>query len=280
MLNNVIQHVDKAKYLVKLNSPAILTGLGMSGTVVTAYLTGRASFKAAHILESEKRKIRAQVRVRHMTNPRTEEIENEVNEEIEDKLSRSTKIGLIWKLYVPPTAACATTIACIFVGNRISSTRVAALTTAVGVSERAFKEYKEKVIEKLGDREDQKIRDAVAQDRVNKYPPSNQVMVGSSGDVLFMDELTGRYFHSTVETVKRAENQMNRELNNHLSVSLSEFHDELGLPPTKYTEDVGWNPTHQIKTYFSTVMTPDNRPCIVMGFENPPFLEYNSPWTT
>lgn len=281
MLTGVIQNVDKLKYLAKANSPAILTGLGISGTVITAYLTGRASFRAAEIIESEKRTIRASVRTRRMVSPESpSRVESEIADELDKRLSRTTKVGLVWKLYIPPVLVGTTTIACIVVGNRISSTRVAALTTAAGISERALREYKEKVIEKLGDRQDVKIRDEIAQDRVNKFPPSSQVMVGSSGDVLFMDELTGRYFHSTVENVKRAENDMNRHLNNHMSVGLSEFHDELGLPPTRYTEEVGWNPTHQIKTYFSTVMTPDNRPCIVMGFENPPFPDYTSPWKT
>lgn len=286
MLGNVIQHIDKVKYLVKANSPAILTGLGISGTIVTAYLTGRASFRAAAVLEHEKRLTRARYRIDHMSESTkgiefTTKLEKDADEYIQQTLTRSAKARLVWRLYIPPTAACVSTVTCIFMANKISSTRVAALTTAAGISERALKEYKEKVIEKLGERQDQKIRDEVAQDRVNKFPPSTEVMIGSSGDVLFMDELTGRYFHSTVENVKRAENDMNRELlNGSGGVSLSEFHDELGLPPTKYTEEVGWNPTHKIATYFSTVMTPDKRPCIVMGFEDPPFPDYNNLWTS
>lgn len=277
MLSGVIQHADKLKYLARANSPAILTGLGISGTVVTAYLTGRASFKAARLIENDKRLNRAHIRAANMISGSEETLE----EVVQDR-AFSTNAKLVWRCYIPPVVVGASTITCIFMGNRISSTRIAALTTAVGVSERALKEYKDKVIEKLGEKQDQKIKDDVAQDRVNKFPPSNEVMVGNSGDVLFMDELTGRYFHSTVETVKRAVNDMNRELLGGASpgVSLSEFFDELGLPPTKYTEEVGWNPDRQIKPYFTTVLTPDNRPCVVMGFEDPPFPDYNNTWTS
>src|SRR4051812_44744283 len=263
MLTTVLRHVDKAKYVVRINSPAILTGLGISGTVVTAYLTGRASFRAAEIIESEKRHIRARVRVEDLTHPNHPraniETEEEANRRIETTMTRSAKVKLVWRLYLPPTAVCLTTIGCIFAGNRISSTRVAALTTAAGVSERAFKEYKEKVIEKLGDRQDQKIRDEVAQDRVNNHPlGSREVILAGTGEVLCYDMITGRYFQSSVEEIKKAENSMNWELLNHsMSVSLSEFHDELGLPPTSYTESVGWNPTHKIKVLFSTVMSSD-----------------------
>lgn len=272
MLSGVIQNLDKAKYLVRANSPSILTGLGISGTVVTAVLTGRASYRAADLIEREKRQARALARVKTMSDQNAPLVEDVV-------LSRKTKVRLVWRLYIPPTTACAATVTCIFMANRISSGRIAALTTAATISERAFQEYKDKVVEKLGNKQDQKVRDDVAQDRVNKFPPSNEVLIGAAGDVLFMDELTGRYFHSTVETVKKAVNDMNRELLQDMGVSLSELQDELGLPPTKYTEEVGWNPTHQIKTYFSTVMTPDNRPCIVMGFEHPPFPEYRDRWS-
>ena len=55
-----------------------------------------------------------------------------------------------------------------------------------------------------------KIRDEIAQDRVNANPPnSREVLIAGTGEVLFFDMLTGRYFQSTMEDIKRAENKVN-----------------------------------------------------------------------
>ena len=50
MLQGLAPHVSKLKYLLNENSTTILTAVGVVGTVGTAYLTGRATFKAAEII--------------------------------------------------------------------------------------------------------------------------------------------------------------------------------------------------------------------------------------
>jgi len=51
MLTGVIKQVRYARFLVNENSTTVLTGLGAAGVVTTAYLTGRASFKAARLID-------------------------------------------------------------------------------------------------------------------------------------------------------------------------------------------------------------------------------------
>jgi Family of unknown function (DUF6353) len=257
MLTKVIQNVDKLKFLVKDNSPAILTGVGVGGTIATAYLTGRASFKAAELLEQEKPEV------------------EEDSIYLTPNLTLVQKVKIVWRLYIPPVGAGITTIASIIAANRISSKRMAALVVATGISERAFQEYKEKVLEKLGNRQEEKIRDELAQDRVRKHPVgSNEVIVTGTGNVLCYDQHTGRYFESSVEDIKRAENKVNFQLVHHMNASASEFYDAIGLPPTSYTDSVGWNSENRIEVTFSTVMSSDDRPCIAIDFVRHPTMEY------
>ena len=260
MLQGLAQHVGKIKPLLDAHSPTLLTAVGVSGTVVTSVLTGRATFKAADIILQEQ----------------IAKDENFEGADLKDTgLTKTEKVKLVWKLYIPPVVSGALTIASIITANKISSTKIAALTVAAGVSERAFQEYKDKVIEKLGEKQDEKIRDEVAQDRVNANPPrSGEVLIAGSGDVLCYDMLTGRYFHSTVEDLKRAENRINYELVHYMSASLSMFYEEIGLPPTPYTDSVGWNMNNHMEIKLSTVMSPDNRPCIAVDFSKPPIAEY------
>lgn len=253
----------KGKFLLNENSRTILTGVGVVGTISTAYLTGRATFKAARIIEEEKQNIE-----------RKAAIENG-GLETPQELTRWQKIKKVWHLYIPPAVSMATTITSIIVANKIASKKIAALGVAAGISERALQEYKAKVVEKLGERQDQKIRDEVAQERVNKHPMgSREVILAGTGEVLCFDMATGRYFQSTVEEIKRAENKINHTLNNFMSASASEFYDEIGLPATTYTDNVGWNANEHVEVEMSSVLSPDGRPCLAIDFKKPPFPDY------
>ena len=273
MLTGLASLVPKLKFLLNENSTTILTGMGVTGTVATAYLTGRATFKAAEILVTQELDSVAEERIRL-------EDKGEPFTEIETPmLTKMEKARLVWKLYILPAGVGLTTVASIITANRISSKRIAALVVASGVSERALAEYKAKVIDRLGAKEDQKTRDAIAQDRISNNPPTGQeVIFAGSGEVLCYDMLTGRYFNSTVEKIKSAENKINHDLVHFMSASLTDFYDELGLAPTTYTDSVGWNGVDAdlFKVVFTTTMSTDNRPCIAIDFERPPVPEYAS----
>jgi Family of unknown function (DUF6353) len=261
MLTGLIQQVNKAKFLLENHSTTILTGIGVGGTVATAVLTGRASFKAARIIEQEKLLFQDEVEAARL---------------IDAELSRTTKVKLVWKQYLPPVASGVVTVTAIVVANKISSKKIAALAVAGGISERALQEYKEKVVERLGAKQNEKLRDEIAQDRVSNAPiNSKEVILAGTGEVLCYDMLSGRYFQSTVEEIKRAENKVNFEIVQFMRASLSEFYDEIGLPPTPFTDSVGWNANNPIELALSTVMSPDGRPCIAVDFTRHPTHDYD-----
>lgn len=252
----------KAKFLLNDNSTTLLTSAAVVGTAGTAYLTGRATFKAARIIDAE------QI-------VRSEEQSSE-NSYGTRELSTPAKIRLVWRHYIPPFTVGVTTITCIIVANKIASKKIAALAVASGISERALQEYKSKVVQRLGQKEDQAIRDEIAQDRITQQPVhSGEVIVVGTGEVLFYDMTTGRYFQSTVEEVKKAVNKINHDLNNFMYASLSSFYDELGLPATTYSDSVGWNGNAQMDITLSTTLSSDNRPCIAIDFVPVPFVEYD-----
>lgn len=262
MFIGLAQKVRHVKFLVSDNSTAILTGMGVSGTIATAYLTGRASFKAAELLAYERYELE-------------KDRENGDVVVIKEQ-TKVSNVKLVWRLYIPPVAVGITTVTSIIVANKVSSKKIAALTIASGVSERALQEYKDKVIEKLGDRQDRAIRDEVAQDRINKNPVnSREVILAGTGEVLCYDMSSGRYFQSTIEEIKRAENRINYELIHFMSASLSMFYEEIGLAPTSFSDSVGWNTNNSIEVQFSTTMSSDGRPCIAIDFARQPVTDYN-----
>lgn len=251
----------KAAQLVSDNSAGILTGVGIMGTIGTAVLTGRASFKAAEILEQRRKSY--------------EEACALPGDPLYT-LTKKDKIITAAPLFIPPVLAGTATITAIFMANRMSAQKAAALAAAYGLSEGRFKEYREKVEEKLGVKKEGTIRDEIAQDRVTANAPSKEVIVLTSGEVLCMDMFTGRYFRSSVETIKRAENSINEDLFDQQYASLTDFYNLIGLEGTTFSDELGWNRaiTGLLEIKFSTAKTPDNEPCITMDFAKVPMTGY------
>ena len=216
------------KFIVD-NSPAILTAIGVTGALTTAYLTGRASFKASRILAEES-----------------------------PHLEPKEKFQLCWKLYIPAAGTAVLTVAAIITANRVGARRAAALASAFAITERAFDEYKSKVVEKLGSQKEEAIRAEIAQDRVTRTPPG-EIIVTGGGSVWCMDAISGRYFMSSVEEIRKAENLINYRVTHDMYASLSDLYEHLGLPATSISDEVGWNVDKLLEIKITGALTEDER---------------------
>lgn len=233
------------------NAPTLLTAFGVTGTLATAYLTGKATFKAAEIID--------------------EEVQRRVMLEIPEELpTTKEKVGLVWKCYLPPAISVVTTVGCIVAANTISMSRAAAMAAAMAVADRNMTEYKEKVREIFGDKKADDVRAQVSQDAVNKTPITT-VERARGGDTLCFDRWTNRYFTSDMQTIRATENDINRGLiRGHDPVAtLGDFYQALGLSSPKCAEDVGWNSERQMVLVFDSVIR-DDQPVLTMDFGVPP----------
>jgi hypothetical protein len=249
---------EGAQRFMKDNATTILTGTGVVGTVATAVLTAKASFAACEKLILE-------------------ETNYAVEHDGHGGFNTKDKIKVVWPLYIPPVAVGSATVASIVLANRMSAQRAAALAAAYGLAESRLQEYRGKVLEKVTGPKGIAIDDEVAQDRVNRNPPEGQVIILAGGEVLCYDMYTDRYFRSTVEAIRKAENDINGELFHHQYASLSSFYEKVGLPPTSFSDEVGWNQatTGPVELRFSTVKSPDEKPCIAFDFIVPPRPDYS-----
>jgi hypothetical protein len=237
------------------NSPALLTGIGVAGVVTTVFLTAKASFRAAQILR---------------------DVETKKIEETGELLEPKEMLELTWKVYIPPATAAVMTVAAIIFASRIGARRAAAMTAAYALSEKLFDEYRDKIVEKMGEKKEEAARDELAQERVTANPPNDDIVSMVTGiSVLCMDAYTGRYFISDMETIKAAVNEINyRILNGEMYISLTEFYESIGLDATSMSGDVGWNVDKLLDVKFSSTLTPKNHPCLVMDFRTMPVRYY------
>jgi len=258
---------QKAGEFAKENATLMLTAGGVVGTVATAVLTGRAGFKAAQIIEAEKAKRFVDVAV-EKTDPTTDEVQAEIT------FSTKDKVMVVWPQFVPPVITGTATVAAIIMSHRMSSAKIAGLAAAYGLAERNFSEYKEKVAERITGPKKKAIEDELAQDAVDRTPGGDKVVV-VEGEVLCLDKPSGRYFHSTMETIRQAVNTTNAEVFNHGFALLSFFYTELGLEETTWSEEVGFNAENLLELTFTTATAPGNRPCLVFDFVRLPKADYD-----
>lgn len=250
---NLSSLTSKTSKIVSDNSPAILTAIGVSGLVATAYLTGKASFKAAEIISYDVG-----------ANPKWAD---------EDPKTKDL-FDLVWKLYIPAFGVGSMSVVAIVFANRIGTRRTAAMTAAYAITERAYSEYKDKVVETIGVNKEKKVRDEVAQDRVNALPKDQTIIVTGGGDQIFMDAYSGRTFMSTMEDVKQAQNKLNHEVLNQGYASLSDLYAHIGLSPTRFSDDVGWNSDKLMDMTFHTTFTDDMKSCVVVDFNVAPVRDF------
>lgn len=237
------KHFEK---IVADNSPLILTAVGVAGTVSTAFLTGKASIKANDILRSEP------------------ELDTFVK-----------KVKRVWTCYIPPVVSGLFTTTAIILANRIGTRRAAAMAAAYSISEKMFSEYKDHVIDTFGAKNEELVRMDVAQDRIYKNPlSSNEVVIIGTGKVLCYDEISGRYFESDMETLRRVQNDINQEVLQYMYSSLHDMYNKLGLPTTPYSTEIGWTMDSMLEFKFSTCLSEDNRPCISVGYSTYPVRDH------
>jgi hypothetical protein len=248
----------RVQTLIQENAPTLLTAGGVVGTVATAVLAWRGGTKYSEFLTD-------QVEARML-------IASRENQDMEP-FTRIEKIQMAVPHLAPPVLTGSTTVAAIIMANRMSAQKAAALAAMYGLAEGRLTEYKEKVAERLTPAKEQKIQDELAQERVNNTPGSNQIVV-IEGEVLCFDSPTGRYFRSTMEHIMRAVNATNAEILHADHVRASFFYEELGLPATTWTDEVGWNSDRLLELAISTVLSPDERPCIAIDFKTLPKIDY------
>lgn len=251
-LNAAKVFANTKKSLAK-HSPEILTGIGIAGMVTTTILAVKATPKAMMLIE-EKKKV-AEV----------------------DKLAPVDVVKTTWKCYIPAAVTGIAATACLIGSTKVSVRRHAALATAYKLSETAMNEYKDKVVEMVGEKKEKVIKEKVAEEKLIQNPVTKtEVIVTNEGTSLCYDYSSGRYFESSIAKIKDAQIAINERLLHSIcgSVSLNDFYDELGLDHIDIGEILGWNTDELVDIHFGYAPANDGRPCITISHNNPPKYDY------
>lgn len=248
-LATIAQNIQIA---MKKHSPEILTGIGIAGMITTTVMAVRATPKALILIEEKK------------------------NDENTDRLTPVETVKAAWTCYIPAAVTGVMSVVCLVGASSVNARRNAALATAYTLSESALKGYQEKVIETIGEKKEQVIKDSIAKDKLDQNPVGKrEVIITEKGNTLCYDAVSGRYFRSDIDIIKKAVNEINRNMLTDMHVSLNDFYYEIGLDNTKLGDDLGWNVDDGlIELSFSSQLATDGTPCLVMDYQVAPKYEF------
>lgn len=252
------------KQIVK-HLPSILTAVGTAGVVGAIILTAKKTPDAKKDLDEAKDEWDA--------------IEDKEKRVKADYIFKLVRIGAkhYWVVIAVATGA----IVCFWAANHINLKRLMKATTALGLATKSTKELTEKVKELDGEKHLQKIMDEIDGDRVRENPPvKEQIYDTGLGMHMVYEPISGRYFYSNIERVKKAVIICRDYLQNDGYISLNDWYNELGLGTTE--QNLCWTADSKSEVLefdvtFSSQVTPDGAPVLVIRYSTNPTIE-NRDW--
>lgn len=252
---NVSEFIKTTKHMISRKSPEILTGIGIAGMITTAVLAVKQTPKALKLIELKK---------------------EQLNLKPEDKLTVKETVAAAWKPYVPPVVTGVVSISCLIGANSVNLRRNAALSAAYHLSEAAMVEYKDKVIETIGKNKEKTIRDKVDKAALEKNPPVNsEIIVTGDGDTMCFDRHSGQYFKTSIDKLKKIENELNAMLLRQDYVSLNDFYDMMGYNHTELGDELGWNVAKGLIEFSFSSQLYKDKPCLVLNYSVAPQHDYD-----
>jgi len=200
----------------KHNSASILTGFGVVGVIATAVSVAKATPLALDILE-EQQEIVMEKEMRHLT-------------KFEEALC-------VLPSYIPSIALGLATITCIISSNHISKQKQAMLTSAYALLNEQYGEYRNKVTQIFGADGEAKVREEIAKDHYTK----DQLQEELSDVKLYYDPFSQQYLEKSTAEMQQAIYELNRMYALTGEMTLNNFYEFIGMPPTEVGHILGWS---------------------------------------
>lgn len=212
--------VNKSKLYLQKHASTILTLLGSAGVVLTTVTAVRATPKAMRLLE-------------------------EATDEKGEELTNLEVVQTAGKVYIPTMLIGSTTIACIFGANIFNKRSQAVIASAYALLNESYDKYRSTVRTIYGEDTDDAIIARMVEDTEDVYISSDGFRLytpdeDESDKILFYDDMSKRYFNSTMANVINAQYHINRNLTLKGEVSLNEFYEFLGLESVEKGDILGW----------------------------------------
>ena len=243
----MINKTTGAKAFLSKNSTTILTGVSIAGVCSTVIFAVKATPKALQLIE-------------------------ETESETKRQLTKKEVVKATWKCYIPSAVMGCITIGCIVSVNKIGLKRKVALTGLYSIAEKTISEYQDVLVENIGKKKADAIKDEVTTNVIKKsQPKSSEVIIASKGETLFYETVTGRYFKSDIEMVRRTINELNKDMMSNMTMTLNELFYNLNLDPTSVGDELGWViDDGLLEISLTSHLDSNDAPCVAINYDRTP----------
>lgn len=248
------------KYKIKEHESLILLTIGVSGFLGAVVEAVRETPKALKMIEDEKRRMN----------------DNLHEEEKVQSLPTKDVLRVTWKNYVPTAILIGLSATCLILAYSSDQKKKAAIVTACALSETTLQEFKDKILEMKGDKKSSEVFDSIAQDKMKEKPvETSEVYLTGKGETLCYDVISGRYFKSDIEKLRKIENEINKVMLYEGYVSLNDLYEMIGLDCIEIGEILGWRMEDDyIHMKFTSQLATDGTPCLVIDYQNGPKYDF------
>ena len=250
LLQTITKTGGKLILQIQKHSPEILMAVGIAGfggCVITACAN---TIKCKDELEEKKEELAA-------VRERKDDFESEREYNREITAIHAQRLGIVVKSYAAPAIIGALAVSCVLYSHNIMAKRNAALMAAYAAVDKAFKEYRKRVKDELGEDKDHEflygMKKAKKLDMIEIDENGNEITKKADGVVIdpnlysqyavFFDEASPCWQKSAEYNksfLVNVQNTMNDTLHARGHVFLNEVYDAIGVPRTQAGAVVGW----------------------------------------
>lgn len=228
---------------VQKHSPTILFGAGIVGVVGTVILASRATLRLSDLVDE------ASATIEKINVADNENEEYTPESAVKDKGVVYVKTAIeVSKLYAPALILGVVSVSCLAGSHNILTRRNAALGAAYAGMEKAFKEYRGRVVDEIGAEKEAKIFQPT--EEVDAITPEGKKVkvavptgVGGSPYKKLFDESNANWNKENEYNflfIQAQQNMANDLLTAKGYVFLNDVYEALGIPRTKAGQIVGW----------------------------------------
>ncbi len=236
---NIKRMYHKVVFEGKKHSPELLLAAGIlagAGAIIAAV---KATTKAEAVLDKH--------------TERMEEVDTESKKEV--VLAYAATGAEFAKLYAPAFALEVVSVTAVLASYKVLHARNVALASAYAIMDKAFKQYRSRVVEELGTTADEKFMYGKKEETVTKKitdengktkTVKEKVLTGGEPSMYdkFYDSVTAKnwteYNMSNLTFIKAQQRYANAVLKAKGYIFLNEVYKLLGLPETQAGQVVGW----------------------------------------
>lgn len=173
----------------------------------------------------------------------------------------------------------------IFGGYKIKYTQAAIATAALASKTEEVEKIEQKVLEKYGPKEYEKMKDDIAKDDAKSHPVNYSTVINTGhGTTLCYDPIFHDYYWSDLDYIRKMVDQANMEMTRtrwgmmKSAMNYNTFRDYLDLPasnentnafgkisPIDIGKDIGWY-NAPIELKITVLLLQDDTPCHIIGF--------------